>query len=71
MATVAELQERLEELRRDLVEKAREVESGEKRIVYRSTAEIQAAIADVERQLAAATGTRIHTVRFSTSKGLD
>lgn len=71
MATVVELQARLEEMRKALVQKSREVEWDGKRIQYRSTAEMQAIIADLERQIAAATGSRIHTVRFSTSKGLD
>ena len=71
MATVAELQDRIEKMRKALADYSREVEYGDKRIVHRSTAEIQSAIADIERQIAAATGARVHTVHFSTSKGLD
>lgn len=71
MATVAELQTQLQEMRNALAKDEREVQWGERRVVYRTTGEIQAVIADLERQLAAATGTRIHTVRFGASKGLD
>lgn len=40
-----------------------------RRVTYRSDQELAAAIADVERRLAALDG-RIHTIRIHTSKGL-
>ena len=71
MATVAELQARLEKLRQVRAYGHREVEWDGRRIRYASDAELAAAIVDLEQQLAAASGSRVHTVRFSTSKGLD
>ena len=71
MATVADMQGRLEKLRQVRASGSREVEWDGRRVRYASDSELAAAIADLERQIAAATGSRIHTVRFSTSKGLD
>lgn len=71
MATIAEMQARLEKLRQVRGYGHREVEWDGKRIRYASDAELAAAIVDLERQLAAASGSRVHTVRFGASKGLD
>lgn len=39
-------------------------------VSYASDAELAAALADLDRQIAAASGTRITRIRISTSKGL-
>ena len=71
MASSEELTARLEALRRTRAEGARSVQQGNDRVEYRTDAELAAAIADLERQVAAAGGQRIHTIRVSASKGLD
>lgn len=48
----------------------REVEYDGKRISYRSDDELVAAIASLEREIAAAGNRRVDTVVFSTSKGV-
>ncbi len=70
MATTEELTARLEALRERRASGTRAVQSGDDRVEYRTDEELAAAIADLERQLAAASPQRIHTVMFSTSKGL-
>lgn len=71
MATPAELRDRLENLRSIRASAEREVQFGDERVVYRSDEEIAAAIDDLERQIAAASGARpLRMVRFSTSKGI-
>ena len=66
MATVEELTARLEALRTQRASGTRAVEYGDRRVEFQS----DAAIADLERQIAAVTGQRVHTVMFATSKGL-
>lgn len=70
MATVAELQERLESLRAMRARGVRAVQQDGKRVEYSSDAELAAAIADLERQVAGGTGARVHTIRINASKGL-
>ena len=70
MATQAELLARLDKLRQQRASGTRAVQAGDKRVEYRPDAELAAAIADVERQLAEAGGQPVHTIVFSTSKGL-
>lgn len=70
MATLSELQERLENLRRIRAKGMREYEIEGRRMVYKDDAELIAAIADVGRQIAGISGTRIDTIVFSTSKGI-
>ena len=70
MATQEELLARLEKLRRQRASGLRSMQAGDKRAEYRPDEELAAAIADLERQLAAASPQRVHTVMFSTSKGL-
>ena len=71
MAPPAELRDRLENLRSIRASAEREVQFGDERVVYRSDEEIAAAIDDLERQIAAASGARpLRMVRFSTSKGI-
>lgn len=70
MATVAELTDRLDKLRAARASGARSFQYGEKRVEYRSDAELAAAIADLEHQLAGERGIRIHTIRITASKGL-
>ena len=70
MATQEELQARLDKLRLKRATGIRATESDGDRVEYRTDSELAAAIADLERQLAATSSQRIHTVMFSTSKGL-
>ncbi len=71
MPTVAELQARLDNLLAARAEGIRRVEFGDRRIEYRSDAEMIAAIGDLERQIARQCGAvPVRMVRFSTSKGL-
>jgi hypothetical protein len=71
VATVAELTARLEKLRATRASGTRSVQLGERRVEYRTDAELAAAIADLERQLAGETGARLHTIRIHASKGLE
>jgi hypothetical protein len=74
MASLAELQSRLDALREVRATGAKVVifRSGavEHRVEYQTDAEIAAAIADLERQISAASGGGVKVVRFATSKGL-
>lgn len=71
MATLAELQTRLDNLRANRAEGVREIVDGSHRVVFRDDAEMASAIADLERQIASASGSPpVRMVRFSTSKGL-
>ncbi|MBL8908034.1 MAG: hypothetical protein JNM20_15275 [Rhizobiales bacterium] len=70
MATAVELQARLEALRKVRANGLRSIQYEDIRTEYRSDAELAAAITDLEQQLAAASGRRIRTVTFSTSKGV-
>jgi hypothetical protein len=71
MATLAELHDRLDSLRSIRAGGEREVQYGEDRVVFRTDAELAAAIDDLERQIATASGARpVRMVRFSTSKGI-
>ena len=71
MATLAELQTRLDALRKARAGPARVVQGSDgKRIEYKSDDELAAAIADVERQIAAASNTPIRTVYLTSSKGI-
>lgn len=74
MATLSELNARLEALRKVRAAGARAVEfeagSGtRKRVEFRSDNELAAAIADVESQIATLAGGQVRTIRFQTSKG--
>lgn len=74
METLAELQAQLSKLRNARATGAARVEfvSGETRRVveYKSDADLAAAIADVERRLAALSRQPVTTIRFSYSKGV-
>jgi hypothetical protein len=70
MPSAAEIEARLETLRGLRAKGLREVEHDGKRVRYGSDAELAAAIADLERQLAAAGGSRVQSVVFTTSKGV-
>lgn len=48
----------------------RTVEYDGKRVEYRSDAEMAAALADLDRRLAATTGARVSVVRINSSKGV-
>jgi hypothetical protein len=72
VATVAELQARLDQLRvnRALGALSVRYEDGTA-ITYRSDAELAAAIADLERQITVTSGVGISTIRVGSSKGFD
>lgn len=74
MADAATLQQRLEALRdaraRGISRITVQTPLGRRETEYRTDAEMAAAIADIERQLAVAQGQRVGTVYFQTSKGL-
>jgi hypothetical protein len=70
VATTAELLARLDKLRELRAHGHRAVQTDDDRIEYVSDKEYAAAIADLERQLAEAGGQAVHTIVFSTSKGL-
>ena len=74
MATLSELHARLEELRSARAKGIRRVEHSaaggvSRSIEYRSDAELAAAIADVEQQIARASGKTVRGVYFTSSKG--
>jgi hypothetical protein len=71
MATVADLQAQLDGLRALRAGGEKRTKFRDRETEYRSDAELVAAIADIEKQIAALQGVRpIHTVRVSSSKGL-
>ncbi len=71
MATLAELQARRDDLAKKRASGVKAMESGERRTEYKTDAEMAAAIADLDRQIAAASGQRaaVSVVRFYSSKG--
>jgi hypothetical protein len=70
VATVEEMTERLERLRRIRGAGTRRVrDSSGNEVEYRTDRELEAAIAFLERQLAG--GGRIHTVKITATKGLE
>lgn len=75
MATLSELQTQLERLQEIRAKGVRELEistgtGSHRRLVYSSGAEIEAAIASLQRQIAAAAGSKVNSVVFSTTKGI-
>jgi roadblock/LC7 domain-containing protein len=71
MATVAELEARLEALKAQRDSAVARVSYDGRSVEYRGTAEIARAIADLERELQAAQGTSpVRQIRIYTSKGL-
>lgn len=70
MPTPSDLQTYLETLIAARAKGLRVVEYQGQRVEYKTDGELASAIADIERRIAVAQGTRIHTVRIETSKGL-
>jgi hypothetical protein len=71
MATVAELEARLEALKAQRDSVVARVSYDGRSVEYRGTAEIARAIAELERELEAAQGsTPVRQIRVYTSKGL-
>jgi hypothetical protein len=70
MADLATLTARLDALLDVRASGTLTVEIEGQRISYRSDPELAAAIADIERRIAAAQGRRITDIRLRTSKGL-
>lgn len=72
MATLSELQTRLETLRAQRATGVATLQfSDGRQVAYRSDSQIAAAIADLERQIATLSTTPVTTVLVSASKGLD
>lgn len=70
MATLIELQAQLEKLKRVRASGVSSVRNDNAQVMYRTDAELQAAIADLERQIATAAGSRsIRTLRVRTRDG--
>lgn len=70
METLSDLQARLDHLRDNRARGAQRVREYEREVTWRSDAELAAAIADLERRIAAQTRGCIHTVRIFSSKGV-
>lgn len=71
MPTLAELEARLDRLRSMRANGVRSVDAGDYRTTFGTDAEMAAAIADIERQIASASGSPpVRMLRFTTSKGL-
>jgi hypothetical protein len=71
MATVAELEARLEALKAQRDSAVARVSYDGRSVEYRGTAEIARAIADLERELQVVQGTSpVRQIRIYTSKGL-
>lgn len=70
MIPLDELQTRLDELRRVRAEGRQSLTTKGREVTYRSDAQLAAAIADLERQIAAMTTTPITTILVASSKGL-
>lgn len=71
MADLATLTARRDALEKCMAAGTQTVEYDGKRVTYRSMAEMETAMARVNRAIAATSGRgRVHTIRVSTSKGL-
>jgi hypothetical protein len=70
VATLAELQARLDALRALRARGIRRVSYQGQEVEFRSDAEMASAIADLERQVAALSGRRVSTVYINASKGV-
>ena len=70
MTTLATLQTQLANLREVRASGRRSVAYQNGRVEFRSDEELAAAIADIERRIAALQGGRPHTIVVYTSKGL-
>ncbi len=71
MATVDELTTRLATLQAQRASGVAEIQVDGRTIRYRTDTEIAAAIADLERQLAASTTSPVTTILVAATKGLD
>jgi hypothetical protein len=72
MATLSELQSRLDTLRAARAGGVQDVRTSDGRqLTYKTDGQMAAAIADLERQIAALTTTPVTTVLVTASKGLD
>lgn len=70
MATLTQMQERLEALLEARASGIRSVKYGDSDLEYRSDSEISAAIADLERRISMASAKQVSTVYITSSKGL-
>lgn len=70
MTDLATLESQLAELLAVRHGGARRVKFRDRETEFQSDAELAAAIADLERRIAEAKGSRVRTVRFATSKGI-
>lgn len=70
MTDLATLQAQRQKLAEVRAHGMRTVQYGDKKVEYRTDAEMRAALADLDRQIAQASGKRILQVRIASSKGL-
>jgi len=72
MASLSELQARLESLRAQRASGVATVQFADNRqVVYRTDSQIAAAVADLERQIATISTTPVTSVLISATKGLE
>ncbi len=69
MATIEELQSRLEKLREARADPVNESSFGDESVKFRPDHELKAAISDLERQIAAMTRKPIRRILVGTTKG--
>lgn len=69
MATIEELQARLEKLRRQRASAASEVSSGDNSVKFRPDHELKAAIQDLERQISEINRKPVRRILVGTTKG--
>lgn len=70
MATLAELQTMKSALETARFSGNRRVKTGATEIEFKSDSEMAAALADIERQISAASGNRVRMIHTYSSKGL-
>lgn len=70
MATTAEMQAQLDNLRDMRARGVRKYEIAGRSMEYKSDMELASAIADLERRISAASGTPVRHIHFNSSKGL-
>jgi hypothetical protein len=70
MPTISELQTRLDKLRSARASGVRSLEHGDTKSEFKADAEMASAIADIERQIAVASGSPVRTIYITGSKGV-
>ncbi|GAA0599168.1 phage head-tail joining protein [Caenispirillum bisanense] len=70
MTDLATLQAQRQKLAEARATGMRTVQYGDKKVEYRTDAELRAALDDLDRQIAQASGKRVLRIRVASSKGL-